>query len=69
VRRFFRRLGTRVHAQAEMRTIRSENALLQHTITSVVTNLMTVLSDRIAQFERSIEERLARIEQTVLKGQ
>ena len=52
-----------------MRTIRSENALLQHTITSVVTNLMTVLSDRIAQFERSIEERLARIEQTVLKGQ
>jgi hypothetical protein len=52
--------------QAEMRTIRSEHALLQN----LIANAFSLLNDRIAQFESAVEahftaidERLTRIEQ------
>lgn len=59
--------------QADMRTIRSENALLHQHFASGFAQLASVLNDRIAAFEvivegrfdqseRSLEERLTRIE-------
>jgi hypothetical protein len=51
-----------IEMQAEMRTIRSENALSRQNITNAATSVMTILSDRIAQFEVAVENRLNGLE-------
>ena len=78
----FQLLGALIReVRADMRTIRSENALLRRDLVEKadhkdLTNVMAAISDRISRFEvmleqrldqteRSIEERLTRIEEKV----
>jgi hypothetical protein len=59
-------IGRRMNEiQAEMRTIRSENALLHQTITNAVVTLSAVFNDRIAAFEARMETRLDQSERSV----
>ena len=58
-------IGTTLRAvQAEQRSIRSENALIR----SALSEAVTVLLDRIAQFEAQTDARIDRLEQRMAEA-